>query len=180
MNKKNSQRKEKRMNLMIYIWMIVRVPVILGILVGFFYMPLITQPKISDICLVRIFSLLLFALGVLIIVHSSTILIKNAKFSPPTELKLDPIPQNLVTTGLYKYIRHPIYIGVILVYLCYCLLLRAILCILILNPLLVLCLYFKARQEEKDLKNEFDEVYKKYIKKTGMFLPRIKKKEVKS
>ena len=72
MNKKNSQRKEKRMNLMIYIWMIVRVPVILGILVGFFYLPLITQPKIPDICLVRIFSLLLFALGVLIIVHSTT------------------------------------------------------------------------------------------------------------
>ena len=168
------------MNLLIYIWMIVRIPIILGILVGFFILPLITQPKIPDICLVRIFSLLLFGLGVLIIVHSSTKLIKNAKFSPSKELKVDPTPQNLVTTGLYKYIRHPIYIGVILVYLCYCLLLRALFCILLLNPFLVLSLYLKARQEEKDLKNKFGEVYKNYIKKTGMFLPRIKKKEVKS
>ncbi len=155
--------------------MILRVPVILGILVGFFLLPLITQPKIPYIYLVQIISLLLFALGVLIIVHSSMILIKNAKFSSPTELKLDPIPQNLVITGLYKHIRHPIYTGVILVYLCYCLLLRALLCILILNLVLVICLYFKARQEEKDLKNKFGEVYKKYIKKTAMFLPRIKK-----
>ncbi len=72
----SSQYKKERKNILINIWMILRVPIILGILIGFFYLPVIPQPKIPDMGLLNI-----FVLGVIIIIHSATILIKNAKFS---------------------------------------------------------------------------------------------------
>ena len=133
-----------------------------------------------EICCVlgffNIINLGLILLGITITVYSSIILLKNADFSPTKELQIDPIAQNLVTIGLYKYIGHPIYTGIIILYLGYCLFFRSLLCILILNPLLLLSLFLKARQEEKDLKKLFDAVYKKYMLKTGFFLPRIRKK----
>ena len=172
----SSQYKKERKNILINIWMILRVPIILGILIGFFYLPVIPQPKIPDMGLLNIFNLFLFVLGVIIIIHSATILIKNAKFSPSSEIKIDPTPQNLVITGLYKYSRHPIYSGCILVYLSYCLLFRALFCILILNPLFIIFLYLKSRQEEKDLNKVFGIIYTNYQKKTSMFFPKIKKK----
>jgi len=171
-----SQYKKERKNILLNIWMILHVPIIFGILIGFFYLPVIPQPKIPDMGLLNIFNLFLFVLGVIIIIHSATILLKNAKFSHPSELKIDPTPQNLVTTGLYKNIRHPIYSGCILIYLSYCLLFRALFCFLILNPLFGIFLYLKSRQEEKDLEKVFGRIYTEYQKKTSMFFPKIKKK----
>ena len=54
--------------------------------------------------IVRIITILLIILGVVIMIHSSVVLLKNAKFAPLERFKTDPTPQTLVKSGLYKYI----------------------------------------------------------------------------
>lgn len=75
----------------------------------------------------------------------------------------------LVTTGLYKYSRHPQYLGLIIFCIGwqvqYPLLFSLCICIL-----LIVIYYFLARQEEKHLLAEFPKEYQNYKKRVRMFL----------
>ena len=161
------------MKVLIYIWMIMRVPVILAIIFGFFYLPITNQPRIPEILLFTILSIIFLVFGIIIIFLMGIELIRKAKFTPK-KMGVDPTPIKLVKTGLYKYIRHPIYTGCILTYLGYSLLQNAILCISIITPLFIIILFLKAKQEERDLVNEFKDEYIEYKKSVGMFLPKIR------
>jgi len=78
----------------------------------------------------------------------------------------------LVTTGIYRYIRHPQYTGFLLMTL-------GMLCewatlpMLIMWPLLVLLYVRLAKREEADMCEEFGLSYDAYRSTTGMFLPRL-------
>ena len=78
----------------------------------------------------------------------------------------------LVTTGIYRYIRHPQYTGFQLITL-------GMLCewatlpLLIMYPILVGLYYRLARREEADMREEFGPAYDAYRARTGMFLPRL-------
>lgn len=78
----------------------------------------------------------------------------------------------LLTKGLYHYVRHPIYTGVILAFLGVALDSENILKI-ILWAMLVLFFYAKSKYEENLLCKQFPS-YKEYQKTTGRFLPKIK------
>jgi len=76
----------------------------------------------------------------------------------------------LVTSGIYKYIRHPQYTGIFLIITGW--MLRW------LNPLtmvmypILLILYYKlARREEKQVQKEYGDAYLKYKESTPMFFP---------
>ncbi len=78
----------------------------------------------------------------------------------------------LVKSGIYKYIRHPLY--------CSLLLLgtgvmfkdpRA--CQLILGAINLIAIYLTARIEEKEMASRFGESYLQYMKETRMFIPYI-------
>ena len=77
----------------------------------------------------------------------------------------------LVTNGLYKYIRHPLYLGEIVSYLGV-LALRFSIENLIIYIIFLVCQTVRARIEENKLENEFPE-YKKYKRRTGIFFPVI-------
>ena len=79
----------------------------------------------------------------------------------------------LVITGLYKYIRHPLYCSLLLLgtgiwlknpanYLSYI-------------PALInlIALYFTAREEENEMKKRFGSEYLNYCRKSKMFIPFI-------
>jgi len=78
----------------------------------------------------------------------------------------------LVTTGIYRYIRHPQYTGFLLITL-------GMLCewatlpMLIMYPILVWLYSRLARREEADMRIEFGQAYDEYCSRTGMFLPRL-------
>lgn len=79
----------------------------------------------------------------------------------------------LVTKGIYAYIRHPQYSGLLLI--TFGLLVHwATIPILIMWPILFLMYYRLAKKEEKEMEKEFGLEYTNYKKKTGMFLPHIK------
>jgi protein-S-isoprenylcysteine O-methyltransferase Ste14 len=78
----------------------------------------------------------------------------------------------LVTKGIYAYIRHPQYTGLLLI--TFGLLVHwATIPILIMWPILLLMYYRLAKKEEKEMEKEFGTEYSHYKEKTGMFLPHI-------
>ena len=77
----------------------------------------------------------------------------------------------LVRTGLYRWIRHPIYTGILLGMVGTAMIkghLRGWIGVVV-----VLCaFYFKARREERFLREEFGAGFDEHSRRTGMFLPK--------
>ena len=80
--------------------------------------------------------------------------------------------QSLVTSGIYKYIRHPIYAGVLYMIIGGQLVVESYLVI----PLTLLyysMLYFQTGKEERLLTEHFGQRYVEYMKHTARIFPRI-------
>lgn len=90
-------------------------------------------------------------------------------------LTANPVPREsgrLIETGLYKYVRHPIYTGLLLATLGSCVQSMAVVKFFFWFLLLALLIY-KARFEEKLLAAKYS-TYTDYMKRTGRFVPRLK------
>lgn len=83
----------------------------------------------------------------------------------PMSLKQDA---ELITTGLYAYVRHPIYGGILLAMLGSTLV--SIWCTI---PLILFAAYFvwSAKTEERIMGEQFPQRYPNYMKRTKMFIP---------
>ncbi len=79
----------------------------------------------------------------------------------------------LATTGPYTHIRHPQYVGFILIMLGFLLQWPTILTI-IMFPILVWMYARLARSEEKEAQKEFGALWDEYAEKTPAFIPRWK------
>jgi protein-S-isoprenylcysteine O-methyltransferase Ste14 len=78
----------------------------------------------------------------------------------------------LIRTGPYRRIRHPIYTGILLAVFGTMVTLgeaRGLLAVAV----VWLSFYWKARREESFLTQEFGEKFEAHVKQTGMFLPKI-------
>lgn len=83
-----------------------------------------------------------------------------------------PLPgSKLIDFGIFKFVRHPIYIGVFLGMFGFGILYDSGYK-LIVSIMLLLLFYFKSRYEEKQLITMFPE-YPEYAKQTGRFFPKI-------
>lgn len=78
----------------------------------------------------------------------------------------------LVRSGLYRWIRHPIYTG-ILVGMVGSAMIQGYRRGWIGVVLVLLAFYLKARREESFLREEFGAGFDEYFKRTGMFLPKL-------
>lgn len=77
----------------------------------------------------------------------------------------------LVTTGLYQYMRHTQYTGILLALIGQLIHWPTILTLLIF-PVIVVAYYHLARREEKVLTQRFGSEYELYRKRVPMFFPR--------
>jgi protein-S-isoprenylcysteine O-methyltransferase Ste14 len=78
----------------------------------------------------------------------------------------------LVDTGIYRFIRHPLYAS--LIYLGWGIILKNITPVLvIIASLSTLFLFITARLDEKECLEFFGESYRKYMKRSKMFVPFI-------
>ncbi len=102
-----------------------------------------------------------FSVGIYAITYN-----KISNFNIVPEIKKEA---QLITHGMYSYIRHPMYFSVLLIMLGVITTQINILNIFI-YALLVFVLYLKAKKEESLWSNKTNE-YKKYQKKTKMFIP---------
>jgi len=78
--------------------------------------------------------------------------------------------QELVTTGLYAYARHPQYLGFLTLTLGM-MVQWATIPTLLMWPILFALYYRLAKQEEKEMEVKFGEKYREYKSKVSMFLP---------
>ncbi len=78
--------------------------------------------------------------------------------------------QGLVSTGLYRYLRHPQYTGLLLFTLGWILHWPSLIT-LALWPVLAAAYVWLARQEERQALEEFGEAYAQYARRTKRFVP---------
>ena len=114
----------------------------------------------------KIIALILFPLGVLIAIVAAIQLKRN----------LTPLPMpvehgELIQTGLYAYVRHPIYLGVILMALAWFLHTQAVLTLV---EFIAVMIFFevKSRQEEYWMGQVYPE-YAGYQRRTAKLVPRV-------
>jgi methanethiol S-methyltransferase len=80
--------------------------------------------------------------------------------------------RKLATTGAYAYVRHPQYVGFILIMVGF-LLQWPTLVTLAMFPILVYMYVRLARKEEQEVRAEFGEEYLRYASRTPAFIPRL-------
>ena len=78
----------------------------------------------------------------------------------------------VVSTGAFRFVRHPLYLGSILFYAGLSVSTTCLFSLMLLLPIFVFYNYI-ASYEEKLLENDFGEEYTKYKQRTGKWVPRI-------
>jgi len=87
----------------------------------------------------------------------------------------DQRPTEVVSSGAFRYVRHPLYLGSILIYLGLTVSTASLFCLALL-VVIVLFYNYIAGYEEKLLEAKMGETYIAYEKKTGKWMPRLGKK----
>ncbi len=83
----------------------------------------------------------------------------------------------LVTEGIYRYVRHPQYLGLIVMTVGLLIQWPTIIT-LAMWPILVLMYYRLAKREEREALEAFGERYEGYMRQVPMFLPSLKRRNV--
>jgi protein-S-isoprenylcysteine O-methyltransferase Ste14 len=78
----------------------------------------------------------------------------------------------LVTTGPYRFVRHPFYVNVALAFGALSLVTRSWWFVVWIVPALIL-LGIRTRREEANLESRFGEAWRAYAARTGRFVPRL-------
>jgi protein-S-isoprenylcysteine O-methyltransferase Ste14 len=125
-----------------------------------FFLPHMVLPEAPLLIIVRIAGSALFVLGMATFLGCAA-QIYTAKFTK----------KGAVLGGLYSFIRHPQYLALGIAGLGLAILWPRFLTV-VLWLAMVFVYYFLAKDEERRMLNSYEETYRKYMKKTGRFLPR--------
>lgn len=137
---------------------------IFGAISLFYDFPLLLEFHNSQ--LISVVGVLVSILGLTIFVRSKVIIGEN--YSPCFD---SLVPQSITTTGFYRYIRHPIYTGNIILMIGLSLISGS--SWVFLNTLVLTFYYWKAALAEENSLCEQISDYNDYMASTGRFIPRI-------
>jgi protein-S-isoprenylcysteine O-methyltransferase Ste14 len=84
-------------------------------------------------------------------------------------------PTTVVSSGAFRHVRHPLYLGSILIYIGFTVSTASLFCLGLLAIIVVFYNYI-AGYEEKLLEEKFGEAYVAYQKNTGKWVPQLGKK----
>ncbi len=90
-----------------------------------------------------------------------------------TPAPIDP-PKELVTTGLYHYIRNPIYVGALIIIIGHFLWFKTIWMLAYLVVVFLFFHMFVTLYEEPTLKRKFGAAYENYCKSVPRWIPKLK------
>jgi len=90
-----------------------------------------------------------------------------------TPLPLDP-PKELVVTGPYRYVRNPIYVGVLIIVMGYFLWFKTVWMIVYAITAFLGIHLFVTLYEEPTLKKKFGSAYENYCKSVPRWIPKFK------
>ncbi|MDD2376695.1 MAG: isoprenylcysteine carboxylmethyltransferase family protein [Clostridia bacterium] len=83
------------------------------------------------------------------------------------------LDHKLIDTGIYGYVRHPLYASIIWMLYSVGMMYENILIIILTTFVFIPSMYYRAKQEETELEKVFKEKYVEYRKKVGMFFPKF-------
>ena len=89
-----------------------------------------------------------------------------------TPLPIDP-PKELVMTGPYRYVRNPIYLGVLIIVIGYFFWFKSIWMIVYAIIAFLVCHLFIVFYEERTLKKKFGTAYENYCKSVPRWIPKF-------
>ena len=110
--------------------------------------------------------------GILFIILGLTIARKiNSNFSKvDTEIHTFKKPRKLLTNGLFRYSRNPIYVGFILILIGLNILLGSVTSFLVVLVFIFVTNYWYIRIEEKNMQEQFGQEYTNYKKKVRRWI----------
>lgn len=164
-NVKRPQRTESRAKRFLAYWLPLAVAVLLLGPGEWFGHSLLREKFVPHTTLVYSIGLLLCIAGAALAIASRHLLGRN--WSGTVQLKQD---HELIEAGPYRYVRHPIYSGLLLMFLGNAVMVgdwRGLLAVAI----VAVSFWFKLRQEERWLVAHFGPVYEDYCKRTHALVP---------
>jgi protein-S-isoprenylcysteine O-methyltransferase Ste14 len=86
----------------------------------------------------------------------------------------------LITTGPYRFCRHPQYLSFIIMILGFDLMFRSVVGVVFTFTLSILSTIFRARVEDRLLRKKFGKEWENYADKVGFLFPKLKSKHINS
>jgi protein-S-isoprenylcysteine O-methyltransferase Ste14 len=90
-----------------------------------------------------------------------------------TPAPIDP-PKELVATGFYRYVRNPMYVGILLILIGHFLWFKAISLIIYATIVFLGFHLFVTLYEEPTLKRKFGDSYEEYLRRVPRWIPRLR------
>lgn len=116
----------------------------------------------------KIIALIIYAIGIVLRYYSLILLGKN--FSRNVEVEKD---QELISVGIYKHLRHPLYLGLFLLVIAIPLYVGNIYLFLISIILMFKVIDIRIKEEEKSMEKTIGKRYVEWKKKRYKFIPFI-------
>lgn len=132
---------------------------------AFFFNPLIEQPRVLDVVSVKIFGLIALTIGLVLACLGGKQLVKGNLRG------IKGIPDRLITKGLYARMRHPLNLGLMLIFVGWYAIFPGIYSLMFL-VCLIAALVIETFWEERNLIKKFGNEYLEYKRNVGMFIPR--------
>ncbi len=142
------------------LWVVIMLAMVIGIKVGFMF------PRTEPCTALRWSGLAVFVIGFAL--RWSAILQLGKGFTVDVSIGKE---HRLKQTGLYSFIRHPSYLGLVLEFLGYSLLINSWYPLFIINIPILLALHRRMNIEEELLISHFGDAYRQYKSKTWRLLP---------
>ncbi len=139
------------------------------------YIPLVLLPRVPQVetgPLAYLAFPLWFVGGVIILWCFMDFALKGRGTPNP----IDP-PKELVATGPYRYVRNPIYVGVLILIAGHLLWFKTIWMLVYAVVVFLVCHSFVVLYEEPTLKRKFGETYEDYSRSVPRWIPRLKSRE---
>ena len=159
--KKGTKIKKDRMSLVLF-WIVIT----LGLTTGFFKANYNEWSNLN-------FSLAIIGICICIsgaIVRWVSIIQLNKEFTVDVAISEN---HNLKTHGLYKYIRHPSYLGLLLICFGLSVAMNTVISVVVITIPVLLVILYRIKIEEKILVSEFGDSYKDYMKLTYRIIPKL-------
>lgn len=128
------------------------------------------QPASADLDLLQLGAALLAAL--LVLAAAALSLWAGATFPTVTTGHYVLEDHHVVSDGPYGWVRHPIYVGVFLIWISLALAFASPITLLITLVYVIPIYYLYMREEEDMLRTQLGEEYERYFERVGMLFPR--------
>ena len=155
-------------NILITISGTILVPSILHVMIPYLILQGTSGLAFPPVGPIEIFSIVVAAVGICMVIWVSVTFVRRGR---GTAAPLLP-PERFVTIGLYKYVRNPMYVGILLVIVAESIFFRSAWLMLYAFLLWLAAHSYVVLIEEPDLDRRFGAAYKEYLMDTPRWIPR--------